>query len=55
MATEKLTKKVPGAGGSDGLVIIATDTTKPLNAALKAQGWETTATAANVPSSGLAL
>lgn len=52
MATENLTKKVPGAGGADGLVIIATDDTKPTNAALKAHGWEVTATAANQPSSG---
>ena len=51
MATENLTKKVPGTGGSDGLVIIATDTTKAANANLKAQGWETTATTANQPSS----
>ena len=53
MAIENLTKKVPGAGGSDGLVIIATDTNKPTNASLKAQGWEVTATGANMPSSGL--
>jgi|GEM_PF-4356777 len=51
MATENLTKKVPGAGGADGLTIIATDTDKPTNAALKAQGWEITVTAANVPAS----
>ncbi len=55
MATENLTKKVPGAGGSDGLVIISTDTEKPTNAALKAHGWEVTASAANQPPSGLAV
>ena len=52
MATENLTKKVPSAGGADGLTIISTDTLKPTNAALKAQGWEVTVTSANVPSSG---
>lgn len=52
MATENLTKKVPGSGGANGLTIIATDTTKPTNAALKAQGWEVTATAANQPIAG---
>lgn len=55
MATENLTKRVPGAGGADGLVIIATDTTKPTNEALKAQGWEVDASSANQPSSGLAV
>lgn len=44
MATENLTK--------DGKIIIATDTTKPTNAALKAQGWSSTVEAANEPPSG---
>jgi hypothetical protein len=48
MATENLTKT--------GIVqIIATNTLKPTNAALKAQGWQVTVSAANTPSSGLPI
>jgi hypothetical protein len=48
MATENLTKT--------GVVqIIATDTLKPTNAALKAQGWQVTGSQATTPSSGLPI
>ena len=46
---------VTGSNVLDGTLIIATDDTKPTNAALKAQGWTVTATAANAPASGLAV
>jgi len=48
MATENLEK-------TGVLQIIATDTLKPTNAALKAQGWTVTVSSANTPNSGLPI
>lgn len=49
MATEKLCRD------TNNTCVISTDTTKPLNAKLKAQGWVVTASAATNPASGKTL